>query len=120
MKCSRCGHLLDEKGDCSFCGAHEEPQVRVMSKEEGQEYQGITIDETDNAETSVPKHEPDWKSQGLFMKSTVWGGNWASKAALILLIAAVVGFVVFIALPVAVVGLLIGGVVWLLLSFLRS
>ena len=39
MKCSRCGHLLDEKGDCSFCGAHEEPQVRVMSKEEGQEYQ---------------------------------------------------------------------------------
>jgi hypothetical protein len=38
----------------------------------------------------------------------------------VLLIAAVAAFVVFIALPVAVVGLLIGAVVWLLLSFLRG
>ncbi len=121
MQCSRCGHTLDAEGNCAFCGAHEDPQVRVMSKEEKLDYQGVTIDETeDPGERPKPKTEPAWNRQGIFVKSSTFGGNWASKAALILLVAAVVAFVVFIALPVAVVGLLIGAVVWLLLSFLRG
>jgi len=92
-----------------------------MSKEEKLDYQGVTIDETeDPGERPKPKTEPAWNRQGIFVKSSTFGGNWASKAALILLVAAVVAFVVFIALPVAVVGLLIGAVVWLLLSFLRG
>ena len=120
MQCSRCGHTLDAEGNCAFCGAHEEPQVRVMSKEEKTEYQGVTIDETEASEEPRPRKEPAWNPQGIFVESSPFGGNWASKAALVLLIAAVAAFVVFIALPVAVVGLLIGAVVWLLLSFLRG
>ena len=42
------------------------------------------------------------------------------KLAVLLLVAAVVAFLVFIALPVALIGIAIGAVVWLILSFLRG
>lgn len=125
MRCYKCGHELDAEGRCSYCGMAEEPKVHVMSDDEKTQYDGITIDETSGKaeETVRPQDYRPWEGgSGIFMKHIHWsglGGNWVMKLALLVLVAAVAAFVVFIALPVALIGIAIGAVVWILLSFLR-
>ena len=124
MKCTKCGQEIDASGRCPYCD-HEAPEVRVMSKEEKNLYNGITIDETIEHTTNRQENRAYNNKQSganVFFKNIrldTFGSNWMSKAAVFLLIAAVVGFVVFIALPVALIGVAIGIVVWFLLSFLR-
>ncbi len=137
MRCTKCGHEMDDRGYCSYCGWREEPQVRVMSSEEKHQYDGITIDEdmdSSGRETEVKDEKNSYEQvrftrprtdsgQHIFVKNfnlDRFGGNWAMKIALLLLVSAVIAFVVFIALPVALIGIAIGAVVWLLLSFLRG
>lgn len=124
MKCAKCGHELDAAGHCPYCSS-EASEVRVMSREEKNLYNGITIDENvDNTAYHQENHRYAKGQNGakIFFKNVrldSFGSNWMSKAAVFLLIAAVIGFVVFIALPVALIGIAIGAVVWFLLSFLR-
>lgn len=131
MQCSKCGHELNQDGRCSYCGAAEDEKVHVMSAEEKIRYNGVTIEETPEQEQSGQQYRHQSRQgyhehggPGVFMKhidlGSLTGGNWAMKLAVLLLVAAVVAFLVFIALPVALIGIAIGAVVWLILSFLRG
>ncbi len=125
MQCSKCGHELDQEGRCSFCGAAEDEKVHVMSPEEKTRYNGITIEETpEQSGQQYRQSKQERTGPGIFIKhidlGSLTGGNWAMKLAVLLLVAAVVAFLVFIALPVALIGIAIGAVVWLILSFLRG
>ena len=124
MKCTKCGQELDVSGRCPYCSP-EPPEVRVMSKEEKNLYNGITIDENIENTAQHRENRTYTKRQdksNIFFKNirfNTFGSNWMSRAAVFLLIAAGLGFVVFIALPIALIGVAIGVIVWFLLSFLR-
>jgi hypothetical protein len=129
MQCAKCGHELDENGHCGYCGVSGESNVRVLSKEEKNLYDGVTIDETIPPQQGQPHFEHMYTqnhhsgSAKIFMRNWrlfPWSGNWISKLALFLLVMAVVSFIVFIALPVALIGVAIGAVVWIILNFLRQ
>ena len=79
----------------------EEPRVRVMSEDEARDYQGVTIEERkEDGEQRV--EEP----QDRYGRAV--GG------------AAVVAFLVFVALPVLLAAAGIGVAAWLLLRFFRG
>ena len=121
MQCDKCGHELDENGRCAYC-EEQDAHLHVMTENERHQYTGITIDETSQQEhTNFRAYRNGReKNSHVFVKSFGLGSNWASKMAIILLVAAIVSFIVFIALPVALIGVAIGALVWLILSFLRG
>ncbi len=125
MKCAKCGQEMDASGRCPYCDPVGSPEVRVMSKEEKNLYTGVTIDESIDDTVHRQENHAYTKQRNrakVFFKnfnSDSFGSNWMTKIAVLLLVASVVGFIVFIALPVALIGIAIGAVVWFLLSFLR-
>lgn len=118
MRCSTCGYELDENGKCQNCG-NEAAKVHVMSKEEKEAYSGITIEEPSNRREHF---EGSTKSNNRKIYVNTFGlgnSNWLVKISIFILIVAILAFVVFVALPVILVGAAIGIVVWLILSFIR-
>lgn len=126
MQCPKCGRMLDENGRCAFCDAAENPEaedkVRVMTPEEKIQYHGVTIDEEKTEAQNDIKFERSsgWGHRTVFHQVHLGDVSWTSRIAVLLILTAIVLFVVFIALPVAVIGLVVGAVVWALLSFLRG
>ena len=96
------------------------PQVRVMSNSERNDYDGVTIDENTGAEEE-PKQNPyqritfhtlSWKDL-LFSNST-----WLTRIAIVLVLLAVAGIFVFAVMPVLLVLAGVGIVAWLLMNFI--
>ena len=96
------------------------PQVRVMSNSERNDYDGVTIDENTGAE-EAPKQDPyqritfhtlSWKDL-LFSNST-----WLTRIAIVLVLLAVAGIFVFAVMPVLLVLVGVGIVAWLLMNFI--
>lgn len=111
MECKQCGGPLDENGRCPSCEAAGE-RVRVMTREEKRAYQGITIDEEGPEEDirferrETPWRRVRWTSVGAF--------SWSDRLVVGLVVAGIVAFIFFVALPVAAMVVLIGLVGWLL------
>ena len=107
----------------------EEPRVRVMSEDEARDYQGVTIEERkDSGEQHVEEpHDryglaDDLLGSGIRIHtfSTAGSMSWLAKAALVVGGAAVVAFLIFVAVPVLFVAAGIGVAAWLLLRFIRG
>lgn len=118
MRCSTCGYELDENGKCRNC-ENETAKVHVMSKEEKETYNGVTIEEPsfrrEHFEGSAKND-----SRKIYVNTFGLGNSsWLVKISIFILVAAILAFVVFVALPVILVGAAIGIVVWLVLSFVR-
>ena len=95
------------------------PQVRVMSNSERNDYDGVTIDETTGAE-EAPKQDPyqritfhtlGWKD--LFSRNS----TWLTRVAVVLVLLAVAGIFIFAVMPVLLVLAGVGIVAWLLMNF---
>lgn len=123
MHCSKCNQELDETGKCSYCEAQEAETVRVLTPEERAGYQGVTIDTAnDNDQAGEQRtHYNNNSYQHIYVKniSTISSSSWLSKILIILVVAAIASFLLFVALPVALIGIGVGIVVWLVLSFFR-
>lgn len=122
MRCERCGAELSEDGRCMACGAEDtaEAHVQVLSRAERNAYTGITIDEgmeEENDRVDIRFERRTGNNWGGFSYMTS-GGSWPGKLMLILGAAAILCFVFFIALPVAMVVLLFGVILWILRQFL--
>ena len=100
----------------------EEPRVRVMSEDEARDYQGVTIEEhKDGSGQRVEDAQDRYGSadglHGSGIRIHTFGTansmNWLTKAAL-------VAFLVFVALPVLLAAAGIGVAAWLLLRFFRG
>ena len=107
----------------------EEPRVRVMSEDEARDYQGVTIEERkDSGEQHVEEphdrygRDDDLRGSGIRIhtSSTAGSMSWLTKAALVVGGAAVVAFLIFVAVPVLFVAAGIGVTAWLLLRFIRG
>lgn len=131
MRCSKCNREVDATGKCGFCGGEAEA-VRVISRDEIDGYQGMTIDTIDRSDRSGEDNSyRAYQGQGasyragskqkIFVKQIGFGHtSWLTKIAILVILAAVVSFIVFVALPVVLVAAGIGIVIWLVLSFLRG
>jgi hypothetical protein len=118
MRCSTCGYELDENGKCQNCSS-EAAKVHVMSQEEKDGYNGVTIEETSSGRSHF-KEEPKSGNRKIYINTFGLGNsNWLVKVSLFVLVVAILAFVVFVALPVILVGAAIGIIVWLILSFIR-
>jgi len=123
MHCPKCGRELDIEGKCSYCNS-EEMNVRVMTPEEKAEYDGVTIEEPISKEDVAKnwrRKQSENPHKGIFIRNINFGNsNWISKITFILVIAALIAFVVFIALPIVLIAAGIGVIVWIVLNFLRE
>ena len=121
MRCERCGAELSEDGRCMACGTDDadDAHVQVLSRAERNAYTGITIEEgmDEDAERADIRFERRKGNWGGFSYMTS-GGSWQTKLTLVLGIVAVLLFIFFIALPVALVVLIFGIISWILYQFL--
>ena len=97
----------------------EEGKVRVMSRQERNDYDGVTIEEGSNSDDEQSK--TDFGYRGGRIHTLNWQellssrGNWWQRALMIAGVAAVLGFLFFVALPVILVLVGVGVAVWLVL-----
>lgn len=122
MRCFKCNREIDEAvGKCTFCEEKDSEAVRIISKEEIVEYQGVTIDTDSEQEKRRHSYETDGGRQQIFVrKISVGNSSWLTRLLTIVIFAAIAAFLLFVALPVALIGIGVGIVVWLVLSFLRG
>ena len=94
------------------------PQVRVMSSSESNDYDGVTIDEN-TGEEEAPKQNPyqrvtfhtmGWKD--LFFSNS----TWLTRLAVVLVLLAVAGIFIFAVMPVLLVLAGVGIAAWLLMN----
>ncbi len=121
MRCERCGTEMPENGICPNCGAEDvsDGHVQVLTRAERNAYTGITIEEGVSEEDAGPdiRFERKRGNIGGFSYMTT-GGSWQGKLTLILGAAALLLFVFFIALPVALVVIVLSILSWLIYRFL--
>lgn len=127
MRCIKCDQEIDEKtGRCNQCGEMLSENIRVLTPEEKSHYNGVTIDTSDNREDSRGEninrqYYQERPNQRVYVKNVNLNqSNWLAKVAIFLIIAAIAAFMVFIALPIVLIGIGVGIVVWLVLSFFKG
>ena len=123
MRCERCGAELPEEGRCPVCGMENLNigHVQVLSRAERNAYTGITIDEgmtEDTMQSDVRFERRSGRNWNGFSYITS-GGSWQGKLTLILGAAAILLFVFFIALPVAIVAVVLSVIFWFLFRLLH-
>lgn len=117
MQCERCGRELAADGHCQFCEAEEEARVRVMTRAEKRDYQGVTLEEDGGAGEDI-RFERRQNPWGGIRWTSVRAASWTDRLLVIAIVAAVLAFVVFVALPVALFVVFIGAAGWLLTRIL--
>jgi len=124
MRCETCGQEILEGRSCPHCGARAS-NVRILSQEEERAYSGLTIDEAtgeaDEPEESLRQQRRSgyagWqdglrgsriymrRSDRLNLLEQFLRGGWMMKIAFGAGLIAIVFFLVFVMLPVALTGL---------------
>lgn len=124
MKCSNCNQEFDHAFDqCPYCGTENSNAVRILTPEEKMKYDGITIEsETNHQEERAYGSQNTYRQDPrVYVKKINLGSsNWVSRVVVFAIIAAILSFLLFVALPVALVGIGIGVIVWTVLSFLKG
>ncbi|BAL82583.1 hypothetical protein SELR_08750 [Selenomonas ruminantium subsp. lactilytica TAM6421] len=102
----------------------EESKVRVMSPDERNAYDGITIEEGGDSQESRYQRSYDGRGVGRGFQIHTFGWkdllfgqkNMFQRVLMVVGIAAVLAFLFFVALPVIIVMLGVGVAVWLVLQ----
>jgi len=123
MVCPNCSRNVDDAHEtCPYCGAELTANVRVMSAEEKRNYGGITIEN----EEEPSGREEDWRQKGrqngVFVRQIRFGslrGGWMMKLIIGLCVAAIASFFLFVFLPLALIAVAVGVVIWFILRMLR-
>ena len=124
MRCSKCGGELDAEGFCQSCTAGE-PEIKVLSPDERDDFHGLTLQQGDDpykqqehfqSEGQAGNYE--YRSEGpghrVYVRQVSWGSQSTSLLTK-LAIAAVILFLLFVALPIALVIVAVSSVLWWLL-----
>ncbi len=111
MRCERCGVELSSDGYCPSCDA--ESHVQILTPAERNAYRGVTIEDghpenETRSDIRFNRRKPGWS---VFFNPP---GSWQGKLTLLLGAAAVLFFVFFVALPVAIAAVVFSVVSWFL------
>jgi hypothetical protein len=121
MRCPKCNEEFDGAGSmCDRCAAAE-AEVKVLRPDERDEFQGLTIQQTnDSAPGDVYQNGPtggnyEYRSEGpghrVYVRQVSFGSKpWGFLTKL--LIAALVLFFIFVALPLALLLMFVFSVLW--------
>lgn len=112
MRCERCGAELSADGYCMSCDA--ERHVQVLSPAERNAYRGVTIEESNLEDETRANIRFERGRQGWGGFSYMSFGSWQGKLTLYFGIAALLLFVFFIAVPVALSVIVFSVVSWIL------
>ncbi|WP_110952833.1 hypothetical protein [Anaerosinus massiliensis] len=123
MRCSKCNQEIDENtGICHHCSDLDD-NVRILSSEESSHYNGVTIEtnhSNNDQDSTEQQYHRQTTSQKIYVRNFDFSrSNIISKIAIVFIIVAVIGFLLFIALPIVLIGICISIVVWFILSFLK-
>lgn len=111
MNCGICGGELDANGHCIPCERRAAlNNLRRMTDEERLHYDGITFDMDGNEEQQRPNQS--------FKVYRVSGFTGSLLVYAVLIVLLLIGL--FVVLPIAAAGIIIGGIIGLVLAFWRS
>lgn len=114
MYCEKCGNQLNSgEIHCNIC-RHSSDKVEVLTPEEKNSFQGMTIEAVNNDENEQYQDEHRTAEQRIYFKQTHLNLSGVSLPTK-LIIAALVVFMVFVALPIFLLILSVVLIGWLLL-----
>ena len=120
MRCPKCGDEMDTADTCKKC-ADGEPELTILTPDERDEFRGLTIQQG-NERDQGPDY-PQWPDDGgysyrsegpghrVYVRQVSFGSQstgWLTK----LIIAAVLLFLLFVALPLALIVIAVSSVLW--------
>ena len=123
MRCPKCGGEMETNGSiCNHCAA-ETGEVKVLRPDERDDFNGLTIQqggESENA-TGFKEETPgnyEYRSEGpghrVYVRQVSFGSHMGFLTKL--LIVAVILFLVFVALPIALIVLAVSSLIWWLVK----
>ena len=123
MRCPKCGGEMEiDSSICSRCAA-ETGEVKVLRPDERDDFNGLTIQqggESENA-TGFKEETPgnyEYRSEGpghrVYVRQVSFGSHMGFLTKL--LIVAVILFLVFVALPIALIVLAVSSLIWWLVK----
>ena len=99
----------------------KEPQVRIMTRAEKNDFDGVTIEEDTGKEEIREKAKKYSGSRILFQtlgwKELLFGkSGWLTRLAVLLTVLALAGFLLFAVMPIVLILLAVGAAVWLIMN----
>ena len=124
MRCPKCGAEMET--DNSICGrcAVETGEVKVLRPDERDEFNGLTIQQGGEADNTTGFREEtpgnyEYRSEGpghrVYVRQVSFGSQSMGFLTK-LLIVAVILFLIFVALPVALIVLAVSSLIWWLVK----
>ncbi len=110
-------------GGGDFLDEEKDPQVRVMSRQEKEEYQGVTIDEnpdTEEERVETPRSRSRIYVHSSFGNTSLGRMGWGTKLLLVVGGAALLAFLFFVALPVLLLVVGAAAAVWLIMRLISG
>lgn len=121
MRCPKCNaEMEDGREVCSRCGCEAAPEVKVLRPEERDGFQGLTLRQ-DGTEEDRSRYREDrsgdyeYRNEGpghrVYVRQVSFGSGssgWLTK----LLMAAIVLFLLFVALPAALILMAVFSLFW--------
>ena len=124
MRCPKCGAAMDNDSSiCSRCAA-ETGEVKVLRPDERDDFNGLTIQQDGDADntTGVREETPgnyEYRSEGpghrVYVRQVSFGSQSMGFLTK-LLIVAVILFLIFVALPVALIVQAVSSLIWWLVK----
>ena len=123
MRCPKCGGEMEiDSSICSRCAA-ETGEVKVLRPDERDDFNGLTIQQGGESENTTGFREEtpgnyEYRSEGpghrVYVRQVSFGSHMGFLTKL--LIVAVILFLVFVALPVALIVLAVSSLIWWLVK----
>ena len=123
MRCPKCGAEMEpDSSICSRC-ATETVEVKVLRPDERDDFHGLTIQQGGEAEHTTEFREEtpgnyEYRSEGpghrVYVRQVSFGSHMGFLTKL--LIVAVILFLVFVALPIALIVLAVSSLIWWLVK----